>query len=115
MVNNATSYSGSGLRDYLVQRVTSIVIASYVFCVIGFLITNSPVDYPAWYDFMSGTAMKIYSILALLCLVLHTWIGVWTIFTDYLKPLCIRLGLEIVVVLALVSFFIWGLMILWRI
>jgi succinate dehydrogenase / fumarate reductase, membrane anchor subunit len=59
--------------------------------------------------------MRIFSLLALLSLFYHAWIGIWTVITDYIKPVALRLIIEIIVVLALICYLIWGIEILWGI
>lgn len=111
MVRNVTSYSGSGLRDWLVQRVSAIIIALYTLFLVGFLIVNNNLSYATWETLFSNSWFKIATLLALLSLILHAWVGVWTIFTDYIKCTCLRLLLEVIVIVALVSYFAWGLLI----
>jgi len=51
--------------------------------------------------------------LALWLLVLHAWIGIWTVTTDYLRQMGLRVTVQVLVALFLISQFIWGLMIIW--
>lgn len=115
MVKNATSYSGSGLRDWLVQRVTAVVVAAYVIFLTGYFLANQHVTYSQWEALFSHNVMKVSTLVALLSVMLHAWVGMWTIFTDYVKPACIRLFLEIIVILALVGFFVWGVILVWSV
>jgi succinate dehydrogenase / fumarate reductase, membrane anchor subunit len=113
MVMNVMSYSGNGFRDWLVQRVSAVVLAAYVLFLIAFTLSHDTISYNLWHDLFACLAMKIATLVVLLCLLLHAWIGVWTIFTDYVKPTCLRIMLEVTVILALVTYFFWGLLILW--
>lgn len=61
----------------------------------------------------SNTIVRIASLIALFALSLHAWIGIWTVTTDYMKCTALRLSVQMLVVLWLLSQFIWGLMILW--
>lgn len=118
MVNkltNATSLTGSGLRDWLIQRVTSIVLAVYVFFIFGFILLNPGLQYYSWIALFSNNAMRVFTVLVLLSLVWHAWIGIWTIATDYLKPVAVRLPFQVAVIIALFAYFIWGVQILWGI
>ena len=49
----------------------------------------------------------------MLALVWHAWIGVRDIWMDYVKPVGVRLLLEVLTVLALVSCIGWTIQILW--
>ena len=89
-VKNATSYSGNGLRDWLVQRVSAIVLAAYLIFLLCFLVTHPNLTYEAWALLFSNMFMKIMTILVLLALLLHSWVGLWTVLTDYVKPAWLR-------------------------
>ncbi len=115
MVKNATSYSGSGLRDWLIQRVTAMILALYVIFLAGYILLVPKLTFVVWESLFSHMMMKVATLFALLALIMHAWIGMWTILTDYVKCVCIRLVLEIAIVIALVSYFIWGAIILWSV
>jgi succinate dehydrogenase / fumarate reductase membrane anchor subunit len=112
---NVTSFSSNGLRDWLIQRLSAIVMAVYSIFLFLFFVTHAPVDYAAWVEFFSHRAVKIFSLLFLLSLLAHAWIGMWTVFTDYVKITWIRLTLYSIVALALLSFLGWGIAILWSV
>ena len=94
MVRSATSYSANGLRDWLVQRVSAVVLAIYSIFLIGFFVLHSPVTYAAWSALFAHTWMKVFTLLTLASLVMHAWVGVWTILTDYIKLPCLRVFLR---------------------
>jgi len=114
-LTNVTSLTGNGLRDWLIQRVTSIVMVVYIIFLLGFLIANPGLQFFTWQALFKSSAFRIFSVLFLLSLMWHAWIGMWTITTDYLKPLCIRLPVQIIIILALMTYVIWGVSILWSI
>jgi succinate dehydrogenase / fumarate reductase membrane anchor subunit len=113
MVNDVTSLTGNGLKDWLIQRVTSVYFAVYSFFIIGFLFSHPGLEFAQWHALFSNALVQIASAIALLALSLHAWIGIWTVTTDYLKCTAIRLTVQMLVVLWLLSQFVWGLMILW--
>ena len=112
MVKNITAFGRSGLSDWFVQRVTSVLVASYVFFILGYLILNQPVTFIDWYDFYSGLGIRIYTVLVLLSLIIHAWIGLWTILTDYVKPTWARVVCEVVIIGALAAYLVWGIFLL---
>jgi succinate dehydrogenase / fumarate reductase membrane anchor subunit len=113
MVEKVTSLTGSGMRDWLVQRVTALLLAVYTLFLVGYLMLHSPLEYANWHALFTCTWMRVFTFLALLSVVYHTWVGMWTIFTDYVKCSCIRLALQILTVLALLGFLVWGVVIVW--
>ncbi|MDP2226353.1 MAG: succinate dehydrogenase, hydrophobic membrane anchor protein [Moraxellaceae bacterium] len=120
MRNSATSFSRSGLSDWVVQRVSAYILAVYFVVIVGFLLCNRGVGYAEWHAFMTCTAMRIFSLLALLALAAHAWIGLWTIFTDYVterqmgpKASVIRLVLQTGMAIFIFVYVVWGIQILW--
>lgn len=115
MVSNITSLSGVGLRDWLVQRVSALVMAVYILMMLGFILCKSPMSFMVWSDLFKCSVVRVSSVLFLLALLLHAWVGVWTITTDYLKCVCIRLFVQVAFACMLISSFFWGIYIFWGI
>lgn len=101
-----------GIRDWKIQRLSAIVIALYVIPLVVFMMCHSPMTATIWHDLFANTAVKVFTLLTLAAILWHAWIGVWTILTDYVNISALRVFLEAIVFLALVSFFFWGLFIL---
>ena len=59
MVTSVTSFSRTGLSDWLIQRVTSLVLLAY-FIVIAYQLLGS-VDYTSWRLLFDQTWMKAVS------------------------------------------------------
>ena len=112
-LTNVTSLTRNGLRDWLVQRATSIILAAYTLFILSYLLFHPHIDFYAWQNLFASPWMKIFSVLSLLSLILHAWVGMWTIATDYLKPVYLRLTFQIVMIVALLGYFFWGVAILW--
>ncbi|MGQ3888391.1 succinate dehydrogenase, hydrophobic membrane anchor protein [Legionella sp. CNM-1927-20] len=113
MVSNVTSLTGDGLKDWLIQRATAIYFALYCLFLFGFLLFHPHLQYQQWHTLFASVFFKTATIMALVALSLHTWIGVWTVTTDYVKSMTVRLFLQMIVLLWLSAQFIWGLMIVW--
>ncbi|AKG14700.1 succinate dehydrogenase [Moraxella bovoculi] len=111
-VKSATGLTGSGSRDWILQRISAVVLAVYAVVVIGFFLFNQ-VDYNAWHGFMMSLPMKLFSLVAILSLVFHAWVGMWTVFTDYVKSSGLRIVLQAAVIVAVLVYLFWGVMIFW--
>jgi len=113
MVNRIVTGAHYGLRDWLVQRVTAVVMALYAVVVVVILLLQPSFGYDTWAGLFSGNLMRAFSMLFLLSLFYHAWIGMRDIVMDYVKPASIRLIIHVLVILALVLFVIWSMQILW--
>lgn len=113
MVTNVTSLTGNGLKDWLIQRVTALYFAVYSLFLLGYIIAHPQLGFEQWQALFHCALFQIASVIALLALSLHAWIGVWTVTTDYMKCTAIRLSVQMLVLTWLLSQFVWGLMIIW--
>ena len=113
MVTSVTSLTGNGLRDWLWQRASAIVIALYVIYLGGYYLLHPPFTYLQWHAWFTCPPMQIASSVVLLNIIVHAWIGFWTITTDYLKATSVRISVQMVVIVALLALLAWGLAIFW--
>lgn len=113
MVTNVTSLTGNGLKDWLIQRATAVYFAGYVIFLFGFLLLHPNLSFEQWHNLFACPVFQVATAIALLALSLHTWIGLWTVTTDYIKCTALRVSVQMVIVLWLLGQFIWGLMIVW--
>ena len=77
MVTAVTSFGRSGLSDWLLQRISAVILLSYFICIGGTLLGG--VDYESWKAMFELTSMRIFSLLAVLSLAAHAWIGLWAV------------------------------------
>jgi succinate dehydrogenase / fumarate reductase membrane anchor subunit len=104
-----------GLRDWLAQRVTAIVITVYTLVLLGWLFALPEATYGNWAGMFASTWMKVLTLLALVSVMWHAWVGVRNIFMDYIKPTGLRLFLQMATIVALVGYALWAIMILWSV
>ena len=110
---NITSLTGKGLKDWLIQRVSAVYFLIYCIVLAVFFMVHAPMNYLQFSTFFSNSWVKMASLIALLALSLHAYIGIWTVITDYIRCMYIRVGALLLVILGLLGQFIWGVMILW--
>lgn len=115
-MKSATGLTGSGSRDWFLQRVSAVILAVYTVVILGWILCNSGFSYEQWYGFMMTTPMKILSLLSVLSLVAHAWIGMWQVFTDYVTtrqmgPSAngLRIVLTSAVIIAVLAYAIWAI------
>jgi succinate dehydrogenase / fumarate reductase membrane anchor subunit len=102
-----------GLKDWLVQRVTAVVMALYTLLVLAIVLVNGGVDRGLWLALFANAAFKLASFLFMVSLLYHAWIGVRDIFMDYIKPVGLRLALSAATLVLLVAYLGWTIQILW--
>lgn len=113
MVKTATNWGRSGVQDWLIQRGTAIVLAGSAVLLAIFLITHRPLHYEVWKALFAKHWVQYIGILSIFSLLAHTWIGVWTISTDYIKPVVLRVFVQGIVMSLLIVEMIWGIRIIW--
>ena len=119
-IKSATGLTGSGSRDWIIQRISGVVLAVYSVVLLGFFLTHGNVSFVEWSEFMTSLPMRLFSLLAVLPLAGHAWVGMWTVFTDYIttgklgsSAAGLRLVLQSLMIIAILVFLFWGIMIFW--
>jgi len=113
MLNRVVTGAHYGLRDWLAQRITAVIMALFFLFVAGYLLLQPGVNYDVWTRLFSNNVTRSFALLFLLSLFYHAWIGVRDIVMDYVKPAGVRFIIHVVVILALVMYAIWSVQILW--
>ena len=116
MVASITNLGRSGLYDWVIQRLTAVILAVYTLFLLGFVIAHPDLQYSDWQQLFACTAMKIASLLALISICAHGWVGMWTIATDYITGSTgLRFIFQLVCVAFLFTYLVWGIDILWSV
>jgi len=120
MVTAVTNLGRSGLFDWVVQRSTAVILLAYFVFLAGFLIFHPHLSYGEWKGLFQHTAVRVFSLAALLSIVAHAWIGLWGVSTDYLtvrlmgpKATALRLAFQAAYSIVLFSYLVWGIQVLW--
>jgi succinate dehydrogenase / fumarate reductase membrane anchor subunit len=103
-----------GLRDWLAQRITAVIMAVYTVILVVVLVGAVPITYPVWKDLFAQGWMRVATLLFAVSLAWHAWVGVRDILMDYVKPAGLRLTLQIAVLLSIATYLGWTIQILWR-
>ena len=103
-----------GLRDWLSQRVTAVLMALFtLILLVQLVLTKGPIGYDRWASIFSSQWMKVLTFCVILALIWHAWVGVRNIWMDYIKPVGLRLGLHVFTLVWLVSCFIYSVKVVW--
>ena len=103
-----------GLRDWLAQRITAAIMAVYSLLALGVVLTHQPITYAVWKDLFARGWMRGATLLFIVSLAWHAWVGARDILMDYVKPDGLRLALQVFVILLLFGYLSWGAQILFR-
>jgi succinate dehydrogenase / fumarate reductase membrane anchor subunit len=104
-----------GVKDWLAQRVTAIVMAIFTVVLLATFLSANNFSYEGWASLFARQWFKLFSMVTLFGLFYHAWVGVRDIWMDYVKPVGIRLTLQIATVLALLAYAAWTVQILWSV
>ena len=103
-----------GLHDWIIQRLSAVIMVGYIILLFLYFI-NHDFTFLSWHAFFASLWVKIATLLTLVALLWHAWIGLWTIVTDYLPPILMRGILNLFILMALIVQLIWGVAILWSV
>lgn len=112
MVNRIVVGAGYGLRDWIMQRATAVIMLLYTVALIVFLF-SMPAGFEGWRALFQQTWVQVLTQITILALLLHVWVGIRDVWMDYVKPAGIRLALHVFTLVWLVSCFIYSLKIVW--
>ena len=105
-----------GMRDWLSQRVTAVLMAIFTLLVLGqVLLSRGPIGYDKWAGIFASQWMKVLTFTVVAALLLHVWVGVRDVLMDYVKPVWARLALQIFTIVWLLGCGGWAIQVLWRV
>ena len=114
MTGRSVTGAHYGLRDWLAQRITAVIMAAYSVIVVIVLMLNKNITYSVWRDLFAQGWMRVATLLFAASLAWHAWVGVRDILMDYVKPAGLRLALEVMALLTIGAYVGWTIQILWR-
>ncbi|MBS0315935.1 MAG: succinate dehydrogenase, hydrophobic membrane anchor protein [Proteobacteria bacterium] len=104
-----------GLGDWLIQRVTALLMALFTLLVIlQVIFTRGPIGYDTWAGIFAPQWMKFLTFVVILSLAYHAWVGVRDVLMDYVKPFALRTALKIFTIVWLGGCAGWAIQVLWR-
>ena len=103
-----------GLRDWLSQRVTAVLMALFTIVLLVQVIFGGPLGYDRWARIFSAQWMKVLTFVVIVSLLYHVWVGMRDVWMDYVKPVAVRLVLQVFTIVWLVGCAGWAIQVLWR-
>ena len=103
-----------GLRDWLSQRATAALMALFTLAVIVQVLLPGEMGYDKWAGIFSRQWMKVLTFVTIVSLLYHAWVGMRDIWMDYIKPVGLKLTLQVFTIVWLVGCAGWAIQVLWR-
>ena len=93
-----------GMRDWLSQRVTAVIMALFTVLVLAQLIfSKGPIGYELWAGIFSPQWMKSLTFLVILSMLYHAGVGMRNIFQDFVKPYWVRFVMHVFAIAWLIA------------
>ena len=80
---------------------------------LGILLWNGRFEYDSWRALFTSGAFRSVTFVFMLAVFYHAWVGMRNILMDYVKPVAVRLILQVLVICALLGYVGWTIQILW--
>ena len=104
-----------GLRDWLAQRITGALMVLFTAAIlVQVLFSRGEIGYDLWAGIFAAQWMKALTFAIVVALAYHVWVGVRDIWMDYVKPVGLRLILQIFTIVWLLDCSGWAIQVLWR-
>lgn len=120
MVTAVTNLGRSGVHDWLIQRVSAVIMTLYTIFIVAYILVTPELDFSQWQALFGQLWMRVFTLLTLLSIVTHAWTGLWIVVTDYLtermmggKATVLRLLAQMLLAVVAVTYTLWGVEIIW--
>ncbi|HZX26604.1 MAG TPA: succinate dehydrogenase, hydrophobic membrane anchor protein [Telluria sp.] len=104
-----------GVKDWLAQRLTALVMAAYTVVLLYMFLTGSNFSYEGWAGLFARQWFKLLTLAAFLCLFYHAWVGMRNVWMDYIKAAGLRLVLQLATIVWLLVCAAYTAQILWSV
>lgn len=104
-----------GIYEWLLVRFSAMLMLLYLIYFFCFILFNASLSYNEWHDFFDKKINKIFSILTLISMLSHTWIGMRHILEDYIKKFALKiLGIWLIITILLL-YLSFGIIVIWSV
>ncbi|MBC3806105.1 succinate dehydrogenase, hydrophobic membrane anchor protein [Undibacterium seohonense] len=108
--------AGYGMRDWLAQRVTAILMAVYTIVLLVLFLTSSESSYVAWSGIFAMQWFKLLTFAVIIALLYHVWVGMRDVWMDYVThSVVLRLLFQVATIVWLIACAGYAAQILWRV
>ena len=114
-MKRSTRTAGSahaGLLSWLLQRATAVYLGGFVVYVVLRLALSPIRDHTVWQAWFAAGGVRLAWALAIGSLLLHAWIGLRSVYLDYLPALWLRFVVSFLTALGVIGLGLWAVEIL---
>jgi succinate dehydrogenase / fumarate reductase membrane anchor subunit len=104
-----------GIVDWLIQRLTGIVMAVYTVVLLVYFLSGQNFSYEGWAGMFAQQWFKLLSAATFFGLLYHAWVGMRDISMDYCKNVGLRLILQVLIVVWLLISAVYAVQIFWSV
>lgn len=115
MVKRVNTGAHYGVRDWLAQRFSAVLMLLYTLFLLVYLIMHQPMNYAIWHGLFQQEGMRFFTLLFAFSLFVHAWVGVRDVLMDYVRATWLRLSLQVATIAALLLYSMWTVFLLWRV
>ncbi len=102
----------TGLRAWIVQRISAAYMALFVVFAMGYLVFTPPGSFSEWKQMVANPVMAMAMALFFFSLLMHCWVGIRDVFIDYVPIIPLRLVLLTLFGLGFIACGFWVVQIL---
>jgi succinate dehydrogenase / fumarate reductase membrane anchor subunit len=97
-----------GFGEWLLQRLTAIYLAGFTVWMTAALTLTPPTGFQDWKTWAAAGSVRLAIALALFSMLVHAWLGMRSVFLDYLKPLWLRIFMHLLMAVYLTTLAFWS-------
>ena len=108
----STGSAHAGLMEWLLQRISSLYMGGFVIYLVFHFLVSPKLDYAAWTSWFTDGVVRLAWALFILSVLVHAWIGLRSVYMDYLHPLWLRFSISLLTAFGLLALGLWSAQIL---
>jgi len=98
--------------EWLWQRLTAVYLGAFGIVLVVELLVHPVRDFTDWQRLFSHPLLRILWLLAFLAMFIHAWIGIRSVYMDYLHRFWLRFLANVVTATVLLACGVWLLLVL---
>lgn len=99
--------SVTGLRAWLVQRISAVFMLLFIVVVLFHVLFDPPRSYAAWRGWVMSPAISVATLVFFAALLVHAWVGIRDVVMDYVRPVALRFAALALLGLCLLAIAAW--------